>query len=89
MWVHYTSGIASYNALQKGSFKKPRYCLNVQSHVSYLQTSCVKFVCSADSTHCTTHCTVALVLQIPYLLSSFFASFLPPASLSFLVSVQL
>jgi hypothetical protein len=30
-----------------------------------------------------------LVLQIPYLLSSFFAAFLPPASLSFLVSVQL
>ncbi len=35
MWVHYTSGIASYKALQKGSFKKPCYCLNVQSHVSY------------------------------------------------------
>ncbi len=35
MWVHYTSGIASYKALQKGSFKKPWYCLNIQSQVSY------------------------------------------------------
>jgi hypothetical protein len=38
-----------------------------------LQTSCVKFVCSADSNHCTTHYKVALVLQMPYLLSSFFS----------------
>ncbi len=35
IWVHYTSGIASYKALQKGSFKKPWYRLNVRSHVSY------------------------------------------------------
>ena len=35
MCSHYTSGIDSYEALQKRSFKKPWYCLNVQSHVSY------------------------------------------------------
>jgi hypothetical protein len=35
---HYTTrGIASYEALQKRSFKKPWYCLNVQC---ILQTSC-------------------------------------------------
>ena len=34
-WVHYTSSIASYEALQKGSFKKPWSRLNVQSHVFY------------------------------------------------------
>ena len=45
---------------------------------SILQTECVEFVCSVDSTHCTTNHTVALVLQIPYLPPSFFASFLPP-----------
>jgi hypothetical protein len=34
MCVHYyTSGIDSCNALQKGSFKKPWYWLNVQSNV--------------------------------------------------------
>ena len=74
MWVHYTSGTASYKALQKGSFKKPWYCLTYNPKFPILQTSCVEYVCSANSTHC----TVALVLQIPYLLSSFSASFLPP-----------
>ena len=40
-----------------------------------LQTSCVDFVCFANSTHCTTDCKVALVLQIPYLLSLLLHSF--------------
>jgi hypothetical protein len=48
-----------------------------------LRTSFVEFVCFANSTHSTTHCKVALVLQIPYLCSSFFASFFPLPSFHF------
>jgi hypothetical protein len=39
-----------------------------------LQLSCAEFVCFANFTHC----TVALVIQNPYLFSSFFAPIFPP-----------
>ena len=40
---------------------------------------CEHLVCFANSTHCTTHCTVAVVLKLPHLLSFFLAvSFFPP-----------
>ena len=45
MCVHYTSCIDSYEALQKRSFKKPWYCLDVQSYVSYFANIIMCRIC--------------------------------------------
>ena len=77
MCVHYTSGIDSYEALQKGSFKKPWYCLNVQSNIQYFSNIMCQIClfCKLHPLHLPLHSYPCP----PYSLSSFFLFCFIPA----------
>ncbi len=83
-----TSGIASYDALEKQTFMKPWYCVSVQSHVSYFANIMCQLClfCELHPLHHPLHSCPCP----PNSVSSVFllCSILPPASLQFLVSVQ-
>jgi hypothetical protein len=82
MWVYYTSGIVSYKALHKGSFKKPWYYLNVQSHISYFANMLCQIClyCRLHPLHHTLHsCPCPPNSLSSFLLLCFILAPLPPS----------